>query len=69
MLAILHDMDFVAACFERVLVMAHGEILADGSPAEVFREKDALKEAAVQPPQLYKLRDELINRAQRDVVH
>ena len=68
-LAILHDMDFVAACFERVLVMAHGEILADGSPAEVFRETDALKEAAVQPPQLYKLRDELINRAQRDVVH
>ncbi len=58
-LAILHDMDFVAACFDRVLVMAHGEILADGSPAEVFREKDALEKAAVQPPQLYLLRDAL----------
>ncbi len=54
-LAILHDMDFVAACFERVLVMAHGEILADGTPAEVFRETAALEEAAVTPPQLYKL--------------
>ncbi len=58
-LAILHDMDFVAACFERVLVMAHGEILADGTPAEVFRESEALKEAAVTPPQLYRLRDAL----------
>ncbi len=58
-LAILHDMDFVADCFERVLVMAHGEILADGTPAEVFWESEALKEAAVTPPQLYRLRDAL----------
>ncbi len=55
-LAILHDMDFVAACFERVLVMAHGEILADGTPAEVFRETAALEEAAVTPPQLLSCR-------------
>ena len=29
-IAILHDMDFVAENFERVIVMAHGTVLADG---------------------------------------
>ena len=27
-IAILHDMDFVAESFERVIVMAHGKVLA-----------------------------------------
>ena len=35
-IAILHDMDFVAECFERVIVMAHGKVLADGRKEEVF---------------------------------
>jgi energy-coupling factor transport system ATP-binding protein len=35
-LAISHDMEFVAAEFERVVVMGSGRVLADGSPAEVF---------------------------------
>ncbi len=30
-IAILHDMDFVAESFERVIVMAHGKVLADGT--------------------------------------
>ena len=35
-IAILHDMDFVAEKFERVIVMAHGTILADGTSEEIF---------------------------------
>jgi energy-coupling factor transport system ATP-binding protein len=36
--AISHDMRFVAETFERVVVMRAGRIVLDGSPAEVFAE-------------------------------
>ena len=36
--AISHDMRFVAETFERVVVMGAGRILLDGPPAEVFAE-------------------------------
>jgi energy-coupling factor transport system ATP-binding protein len=36
--AISHDMRFVAETFARVVVMGEGRILLDGSPAEVFAE-------------------------------
>ena len=49
-IAILHDMDFVDANFERVIVMAHGKILADGIAEEVFSKEDVLKEARLQKP-------------------
>ena len=37
-IAISHDMRFVAETFERVVVMGAGRILLDGSPADVFAE-------------------------------
>ena len=37
-IAVSHDMRFVAERFERVVVMGEGRILLDGSPAEVFAE-------------------------------
>lgn len=37
-IAISHDMRFVAETFERVVVMGAGRVLLDGSPAEVFAE-------------------------------
>lgn len=49
-LAILHDMDFVAEYFERVIVMAHGRVLADGPKEEVFCETEALLEARLEQP-------------------
>jgi energy-coupling factor transport system ATP-binding protein len=54
-LAITHDMDFCAEHFERVIVMAGGEVQADGDPREVFRQADVLARAAVEPPQLLRL--------------
>ena len=35
-IAITHDMEFAAEHFGRVVVMREGEVVADGSPAEVF---------------------------------
>ena len=37
-IAISHDIRFVAESFERVVVMGRGRVLLDGSPAEVFDE-------------------------------
>ena len=58
-IAILHDMDFVAHSFARVIAMAHGEILADGAPADVFRNHPVLEKAALAAPPLYELLEEL----------
>lgn len=58
-IAILHDMDFVANSFARVIAMAHGEILADGAPVEVFRNHPVLEKAALAAPPLYELLEEL----------
>lgn len=49
-IAILHDMEFVLHSFQRVIVMTKGEILLDDAPLRVFREKEALKKAALLPP-------------------
>ncbi|MBA2313943.1 MAG: ABC transporter ATP-binding protein [Chloroflexi bacterium] len=51
-IAISHDMRFVAESFERVVVMRLGRILLDGSPAEVFarRSWEPLQSTFVEPP-------------------
>ncbi|KXT78445.1 energy-coupling factor ABC transporter ATP-binding protein [Streptococcus sp. DD13] len=49
-ISILHDMDFVAETFERVLVFGNGEVLLDGSTKEVFSHKDIIEEAALTLP-------------------
>ena len=54
-IAITHDMDFCAENFDRVIAMALGEVLADGSPSEVFAQLDVLEKARVEPPQLLRL--------------
>lgn len=51
-LAILHDMDFVAENFERVIVMAHGQVLADGRKEAVFSQEDVMHTACIEPPYL-----------------
>ena len=54
-LAILHDMDFVAENFERVIVMAHGGVLADGTREEVFAKEEVLKKARIEQPYMTRL--------------
>ena len=50
--AISHDMRFVAEAFERVVVMRDGRIVLDGSPAEVFGERPwpTLASTFLEPP-------------------
>jgi energy-coupling factor transport system ATP-binding protein len=50
--AISHDMRFVADCFERVVVLRQGGVILDGTPAEVFAEArwPALATTFLEPP-------------------
>lgn len=59
-IAILHDMDFVSENFERVIVMAHGSVLADGTSKEVFAENEVLKEARLQKPYMTQLMERFV---------
>lgn len=54
-LAILHDMDFAAEYFNRIIVMAHGRVLVDGPKDQVYYELDALKEARLEQPHAARL--------------
>ena len=56
-IAILHDMDFVAENFERVIVMAHGRVLGDGEALHVYSKEDILQEARLQKPYMMQLCD------------
>ena len=49
-ISILHDMDFVYDCFERIIVMAGGQIIGDGSGDSIFRQTELLKQAGLEPP-------------------
>ncbi len=53
--AISHDMDFIARNFPRVVTMAHAQVLLDGPVAEVFARPDVLAEAGVSTPLLGRL--------------
>ena len=51
-IAISHDMEFVAASFDRVVVLREGRVILDGGPASVFAEAswDALRSTYLEPP-------------------
>jgi energy-coupling factor transport system ATP-binding protein len=52
MVAISHDMRFVAEAFERVIVMGAGRVLLDGTPDEAFAEGawPTLRSTFLEPP-------------------
>jgi energy-coupling factor transport system ATP-binding protein len=51
-IAISHDMRFVAESFERVVVMRAGRVIGDGTPAETFEHDawEALASTYLEPP-------------------
>ncbi len=51
-LAISHDMRFVAETFERVVVMRAGRVVLDGTPADVFAaaNREVLRSTFLEPP-------------------
>lgn len=54
-IAISHDIDFVATHFSRIVVMGQGQVLVDGAPEAVFAQTDLLASTYVEPPQITRL--------------
>ncbi len=56
---VTHDVEFVADCQPRIILMADGKIIADGSTAQIMTDMDTLKRASVLPPEITKVFSEL----------
>jgi len=57
MLISTHDVDFAYSWADRVIVFNRGEIIADGSPLDIFRNKEVLSRANLKPPMLMEVYD------------
>ncbi|MEM2262880.1 MAG: ATP-binding cassette domain-containing protein [Candidatus Bathyarchaeia archaeon] len=49
---VTHDVEFVAECNPRVLLMRGGRIVADGEARRVLTDPDVLEQASLVPPQI-----------------
>ncbi|MBD8070149.1 ABC transporter ATP-binding protein [Bacillus sp. PS06] len=54
-----HDMQLVAEWANRILVMHHGELIADNTCEIIFKQEDLLDQAGLVPPQIVTLCNEL----------
>lgn len=54
-IAISHDIDFVAENFSRIIVMGQGRVLLDGTAETVFAQEEILNSTYVELPQLARL--------------
>ena len=52
-----HDLDFAYRWAERVLVFCDGNIIADGTPEDVFRQEDVLPRANLKKPTMLALKE------------
>ena len=55
LLMISHDMDYVAEHSQRIVVMAEGQILDDGTPKDIFSHIEQLRCAKIEAPQITQL--------------
>lgn len=49
---VTHDVEFVAECNPRVLLMREGKIIADGEAGDILTNPDILDAASIVPPQI-----------------
>lgn len=57
-----HDVDFAYRWAERIVVFADGEIIADGTVLEVFKDDDVLKRANLKRPTMLDIYEILVKR-------
>ena len=58
-IAVLHDMDFVARVFNRVVVLSNGKVLFDGTARDAFMRDNILSSAHLDKPDVVKLCEKL----------
>jgi len=49
---VTHDVEFVAECNPRVILMSEGRIVADGSADKILTDQDLVAKASIVPPQI-----------------
>ncbi len=54
-----HEVEFMAACADRIIVMNKGEIILEGTPHEVFKHVDVLQSIGLRVPQVTELAHKL----------
>lgn len=54
-----HDMELVAEWADRVIILRQGRVLADDTPANIFRDPMLINEACIHPPQVVQLSNAL----------
>jgi energy-coupling factor transport system ATP-binding protein len=52
---VTHDVEFVAECQPRVILMAEGRIVADGPARRVLSDVEVLEKASITPPEVVKV--------------
>lgn len=60
-IAVTHDVEFVAECNPRVLLMREGKIIADGEAGKILTDREILAQASIVPPQIAQIFLELPN--------
>jgi energy-coupling factor transport system ATP-binding protein len=56
---VTHDVEFVAECNPRVLLMLDGKIIADGEAAKILTEEFLLERASIVQPQIAQIFSDL----------
>lgn len=56
---VTHDVEFVADCAPRVVVMSGGRIVADGPAREILTDSEVLLKASIIPPQITQIMSKL----------
>lgn len=56
---VTHDVEFVADCAPRVVVMSAGKIVADGPAREILTDSEVLLKASIIPPQIAQILSEM----------
>jgi len=49
---VTHDVEFVAECNPRVILMSQGKIIAEGIAEQILAQKDLIAKASIVPPQI-----------------
>lgn len=62
MIISVHDVDFAYRWAERVLVFHRGEIIADGTPLDIFRNKEILNQANLKQPIMLEVYESLVEK-------
>lgn len=62
LLVSVHDVDFVYRWAQRVLVFDKGEIIADASPLEIFKNEELVKRAKLRLPAMLEVYEALVEK-------